>query len=387
MENSRELMINCLNFKKISRLPVSLHWWGIYKYESAGLDFKKDAWQEGIKISEVYIKFYEKFRPDWFHLHAGTPKYFKDSEIVKKDGKYILSITDKYRDLKKEDKYFSSGSAEDEEIIDFPDYLLSSRARKPKVDLSSKKKINDYIDKYIHLSSKEIIELGYTDHLNGIFKKYNKDAFLAVHIPSAICEIFDPTTGYLGFEEGLLAFYDQPEGMQYFLERCYIEQLEWAKAYAERGADAFIISESYISPDLANPDIYRKFLKHIHKDYFKEISDYGIEPLCLFWGNINPLLDDYCDVNVKGMLIEESKKGFDLDIVKIRQKTEGRVCLFGNLDSLNLLNSGTSENIKNEALRQSKGLNTGFIISNGSPITPGTPVENVKALIDFEKGV
>lgn len=385
MENSRELMINCLNFKKISRLPVSLHWWGIYKYESAGLDFKKDAWQEGIKISEVYIKFYEKFRPDWLHLHAGTPKYFKDSKIVKKDGRYILSITDKYRDLKKEDKYFSSGSAEDEEIIDFPDYLLSSRARKPKVDLSSKKKINDYIDKYIHLSSKEIAELGYTDHLNEIFKKYNEDAFLAVHIPSAICEIFDPTTGYIGFEEGLLAFHDQPEGMQYFLERCYIEQLEWAKAYAESGADAFIVSESYISPDLVNPDIYRKFMKHIHKDYFKEISNYGIEPLCMFWGNINPLIDDYCDVNVKGMLIEESKKGFDLDIVKIRQKTEGRVCLFGNLDSLNLLNSGTSENIKNEALRQSNGLNTGFIISNGSPITPGTPVENVKALIDFAK--
>ena len=385
MDSSRELMTNCLNFKRISRLPVSLHWWGIYKYESAGLDFKRDAWQEGSKISEVYIKFYEKFSPDWFHLHIGTPKYFKDSEIVKKDGRNMLSIADRYRGLKKEDKYFSCGSGLDEEIMDFPDYLLSSRAKKPKADLSSKKKIDDYVDKYIHLTSKEITELGYTDHLGEIHKKYNKDAFLAVHIPSAICEIFDPTTGYMGFEEGLLAFHDYPEGMQYFLERCYIEQLEWARAYADNGADAFIISESYISPDLASPDIYRRFMKHIHKDYFKEISGYGIEPLCMFWGNINPLIDDYCDVNLKGMLIEESKKGFELDVVKIRRKTEGKVCLFGNLDSLNLLNSGSHENIRSEALRQSDGLDTGFIISNGSPITPGTPAENVKALINFKK--
>jgi len=378
MESPKELMANCLNLKKISRLPVSLHWWGLYKYESAGLDFKRAAWQEGSKISEVYIKFYEKFKPDWFHLHIGTPKYFKDSEIVKKDERFLLSIADRHRDLKKEDKYFSCGNGLDEEIMDFPDYLLSSRAQRPKADLSSKKKIDDYADRYIHLSSKEITELGYTDHIAQIQKKYSKDAFLAVHIPSAICEIFDPTTGYLGFEEGLLAFHDYPEGMQYFLEKCYSEQLEWAKAYAAAGADAFIISESYISPDLASPDIYRKFMKHIHKDYFKEISGYGLEPLCMFWGNINPLIDDYCDVNVKGILVEESKKGFELDIIKLRQKTEGRVCLFGNIDSINLLNSGTP-------LRQSGGVNTGFITSNGSPITPGTPAENIKALIDLKK--
>ena len=55
--------------------------------------------------------------------------------------------------------------------MDFPDYLLSSRAKKPKADLSSKKKIDDYVDKYIHLTSKEITELGYTDHLGEIHKK------------------------------------------------------------------------------------------------------------------------------------------------------------------------------------------------------------------------
>ena len=58
-----------------------------------------------------------------------------------------------------------------------------------------------------------------------------------------------------------MSFYDYPEGMKYLLEKCYEEQLEWAKAFAEAGAHSFIISESYISPDLANPEIYRNFMK------------------------------------------------------------------------------------------------------------------------------
>ena len=113
--------------------------------------------------------------------------------------------------------------------------------------------------------------------------------FLAVHIPSAICEIFDPTTGYLGFEEGLMSFYDYPEGMKYLLEKCYEEQLEWAKAFAEAGAHSFIISESYISPDLANPEIYRNFMKPVHARYFQGIKNYGLIPICMFWGDVLPL--------------------------------------------------------------------------------------------------
>jgi hypothetical protein len=385
LENSKELMVKTINLKKTEKIPVAPHWWGIYKYEALGLDYKKDAWKGGQQLSEVYMNFYEKFKPDWFHLHVGTPKYFNDSEIIFKNGKSYLKIDEKFRSLKKEDKYFSSNSSDDEEIIDFPDYLLSSRRDKPKVNLSSKNKIEEFIKKYIHLSAQEIIEMGYTDHFPQIVNKYGNDVFIAVHIPSAICEIFDPTTGYLGFEQGLMSFHDYPEGMQYFLSRCYEEQLEWAKAYASAGAHSFIISESYISPDLANPQFYKQFMKHIHLDYFTEISSYGLIPICMFWGDVNPLLNDYCQTNVKAIMFEESKKGFNLDIGKIREQIGHKVCVFGNLDSIYLLREGSSEEIKNEIIRQAEGARYNFIISNGSPVTPGTPQQNLDILIKTGK--
>lgn len=387
MENSKDLMIKTLNLKKTGRPPVALHWWGIYKYEALGLDYKKDAWKEGEILSDVYGKFYEKFKPDWFHLHIGTPKYFKDCEIINKNGKSYLKISGKFKGLKKEDKYFSSNSSEDEEILDFPDYLLGSRCSRPKVDLSSIKKIDGFIKRYIHMSAREIREMGYTDHIAQIVTRYGDDVFLAVHIPSAICEIFDPTTGYLGFEEGLMSFYDYPEGIKYFLEKCYEEQLEWAKAFAEAGAHAFIISESYISPDLANPEIYRKFMKPVHARYFKEIKNYGLVPICMFWGDVLPLLDDYVQTNVMAIMFEESKKGFNLDIQKIRKKINNRICIFGNLDSNYLLREGSVREIKDEVIRQAEGARYNFIISNGSPVAPSTPEQNIRCLIDTGKEI
>jgi hypothetical protein len=381
LENSKDLMIKTLNLQKAARLPVALHWWGVYKYDALGLDYKKDAWKEGETLSDVYIKFYEKFKPDWFHLHIGTPRYFKDSEIINQNGKSYLKISEKLRSLKKEDKYFSSDSSEDEEIVDFPDYLLGSRCCRPKVDLSSIKKIDDFIKRYVHMSAGEIRDMGYTDHISRIVSGYGDDVFLAVHIPSAICEIFDPTTGYLGFEDGLMSFYDYPEGIKYLLEKCYEEQLEWAKAYAEAGAHAFIISESYISPDLVNPEIYRKFMKSVHAQYFKEIKNYGLVPICMFWGDVLPLLDDYAQTNVMAIMFEESKKGFNLDIQKIREKINNRVCVFGNLDSIYLLREGSIREIKDEVIRQAEGAGHNFIISNGSPVAPSTPEKNIKCLI------
>jgi hypothetical protein len=387
MQNSREIFIKILNHEKADRYPAAPHWWGVYKYQALGLDVKKAAWQEGAKIADIYMKFYEKFLPDWFHLHIGTPRYFKNSQIIQKNNKYFLVIDPEYRDLKSLDKYFSASCNDDEEIIDFPDFLLWSRNSKPKVDLSSKYGIDEFIRKYVHMDSDDIEKLGYTDHLKAVAEKYGNQVFIVCHIPSAICEIFDPMTGYTGFEQGLLAFHDWPEGMRYLLERCYEEQLEWAKAYAKAGAHGFAISEAYVSPDLANPGIYRKFIKDIHRNYFSEVKRMGLFPLCYFTGDINPIIEDIAGINLQALMIEESKKGFVLDVAKIRQKIGDRICVFGNIDSIYLLHDSPAGRVKDEVLAQLKGAENNFITCNGSPITPGTPEENVVALIEAGKSI
>ncbi len=330
MQNAKTIFLKTLNLEKADRVPCAPHWWGRYKYELPGHDYMRDAWQDGRALSGIYIDFYKRFRPDWFHLHIGTPIYFRDSEIIERDGASYLVIDPRYRPIKKEDRYFSVLSSDDEKIVDFPDYLLGSRARRPKVDLTNRRKIDEYIKRYVRMNTDEIIGMGYTDHLPEIVKRFGEDVLIAVHIPSAICEIFDPTTGYLGFESGLMALHDYPDGMRYLVQRCYEEQLQWAYAYARAGVHMFIISESYISPDIAGAGVYREYLKPVHREYFKEVSSCGMVPVLMFWGDVNPILDDLKEINIRALMIEESKKGFFLDAAGIAHSMSGRVCVFGN---------------------------------------------------------
>ena len=379
--SSKEIFMKALNHENAPRVPCAPHWWGVYKYELPGHDYLRDAWTDGTNLHSVYVDFYETFKPDWFHLHIGTPVYFRDAEIDQEGEKPFLRIAGRFRSVKGKDRYFSVNSSDDEEIVDFPDYLLSSRAYKPRVDIRSRGSIDDFIKRYVHMSSDRIISLGYTDHVRPLVEAYGDEVFIVVHIPSAICEIFDPITGYTGFEKGLMALHDEPDGMRYLIERCYIEQLEWIRAYAAAGVHGYCISESYISPDITGPGVYRDYVKAVHREYFSEVRRQGMIPLCHFWGDVNPLLSDLCEIGIDGLMVEESKKTFTIDICELSEKVGERLCLFGNLDSISLLHDGSSGEVKHEVMRQCGCSRGSFVVANGSPITPGTPRENVHALI------
>jgi hypothetical protein len=387
--NSRKRISDYLNLKKVSENAATLEWWGMYKYEFGGLDYKTEMFNDGVKLADIYSKFYEYFRPDWFHLHIGTPVYFKDSKVIEEKEQKYLEIDEKYIDLKAQDKYFACSSpASREKIIDIPDYILGSKKDRPKVDISSKKKIDNYINKYVYMDKNLIIKLGYTDHVKEIAKKYGDDVFINVHIPSMICEILDPFTGYIGFEEGLISFHDWPGGMKYLMEKCYETQLEWVKAYKEAGAHGFCISEDNMAADSISPDTYRKFLKTIHINFFKEVRNIGLFALLTFWGDINPLLEDIKEIGINGLAIEESRKNYKLDVVEIMKKIGDSLCLFGNMDSVNTLWRGAPEDIREKIDYQKGAKNYGnFIFQNGSPITPGTPKENILELLNYARKV
>src|SRR5665647_1237810 len=103
----REKIEKSLRLEKVSENVVTLEWWGLYKYEFSGIDYKSLVFSAGSTLTKVYEKFFNYFKPDWFHLQIGTPGYFQDSILIKENGKSFLIFQDKYSDLKREDKYFS----------------------------------------------------------------------------------------------------------------------------------------------------------------------------------------------------------------------------------------------------------------------------------------
>jgi uroporphyrinogen decarboxylase len=69
---------------------------------------------------------------------------------------------------------------------------------------------------------------------------------------------------------------------------------------------------------------------------------------------------------------------------EVRAKVGKKVCLLGNIPPLDVLTQGTPDSVK-AAVRQclqDHGENAGLIVSAGGGASPGTPKENIRAMID-----
>jgi uroporphyrinogen-III decarboxylase len=86
------------------------------------------------------------------------------------------------------------------------------------------------------------------------------------------------------------------------------------------------------------------------------------------------------------LALEESKKGFVTAIEDIVEKVKGRCAVLGNLDAINVLPNASEEQLRAEISRQiAAGRQNGsrFVMSLGSPVTPGTPAQKVRLYCDL----
>ncbi|GFN24214.1 uroporphyrinogen decarboxylase family protein [Thermanaeromonas sp. C210] len=75
------------------------------------------------------------------------------------------------------------------------------------------------------------------------------------------------------------------------------------------------------------------------------------------------------------------------DIGKVRELVGEKVCLLGNIPPLEVLTSGTPEDVEEAARNCLKkyGSKAGIILSAGGGTSPGTPGENIRALVKAAK--
>lgn len=113
----------------------------------------------------------------------------------------------------------------------------------------------------------------------------------------------------------------------------------------------------------------------------------GRDALSIYYcGNPNDRLDLLLSVGADALALEESKKGFAIDIDDVVERVQGRCALLGNLDAIHLLEHGSEAALCAEIARQlAAGRRTGrrFVMSIGSPVTPGTPVARVRPYCDL----
>ena len=130
---------------------------------------------------------------------------------------------------------------------------------------------------------------------------------------------------------------------------------------------------------------YERFSLPYVKEMVREIHRLGHKAILIYFGGIADRLHQIASTHADALSMETSMKGYINDIGEIAQDIGHHITLFGNIDPVTVLQRGTTAQLDADIAGQvAAGKGTrGFVISTGSPITPGTPLSRVREFIDL----
>ncbi|MBI2440680.1 MAG: hypothetical protein HYV35_04835 [Lentisphaerae bacterium] len=187
-----------------------------------------------------------------------------------------------------------------------------------------------------------------------------------------------------GFEGLMILAADRPELVEYACRRWLSHTLTILHLAKALGTELIWIEECLA--DMLSPEAFAKLSAPWASALTHEIHSLGMHSIYYFCGNPAGKWEAILATGADALALEESKKGFAIDIVDVARRVNGRAVLLGNLDAIGVLQNGTEQELRSEISRQvAAGRRNGsrFIMSIGSPVTPETPVERVRLYCDL----
>ncbi len=191
-----------------------------------------------------------------------------------------------------------------------------------------------------------------------------------------------------GFEGMMVFLIEKPALVQHAVQRFTAYSIAQVQAAARLGAAGVWIEDCMT--DMISPQHYRTFNLPYLRQITEAIHAAGMVGIHYFCGNPAGKWDLLLDTGADALALEESKKGFVIDIADVVERVNGRMVVLGNLDAVRILEQADDETLHAEIVRQIAAgrRNRGrFIMSLGSPVTPDTPLSRVRRYCDLTHSV
>ena len=185
--------------------------------------------------------------------------------------------------------------------------------------------------------------------------------------------------GLWGYEGLMVAIATRPHLVAAACERFLTLALREVQEAAALGVAGVFIEDCLT--DQIGPTAFRRLNLAYLRPLTEAIRAAGLQSIYYYCGDPNDRWEALVDVGADALALEESKKGFTIDIEEVAERIGGRCALLGNLDAIHLLPHATEEELAAEIRRQiGAGRRNGsrFVMSLGSPVTPGTPIARVR---------
>jgi len=157
--------------------------------------------------------------------------------------------------------------------------------------------------------------------------------------------------------------------------------MEIIRRYIDCGVDIMTYAEDLgmQSGPMLSPDHFRKYIKPSYERLIRPAKEKGIPIHMHSDGDIRTLVDDLIDGGVEVINLQDLVNGVDW----IARKFAGKVCVDLDIDRQNITCFGTPADIDRlirEEITSIGRKEGGLILTYG--LYPGTPLKNVKALMD-----
>jgi hypothetical protein len=221
---------------------------------------------------------------------------------------------------------------------------------------------------------------GRADLAEALLAEVGAQLYPITHISSALWS----TYSLWGFGGMMTMIATRPDLVTRACERYLAWSLYDVQVAAALGAQAIWIEECMT--DMISPADFAAFNLPYLRRLVEAIRAAGMQSIYYYCGNPAGKWEHLLDAGADAVALEEGKKGFAIDIEDVVERVRGRCTVLGNLDAIGVLQDGSEAELRAEIARQiAAGRRNGsrFILSVGSPVTPGTPVEQVRLYCDL----
>ncbi|MEW6752160.1 MAG: uroporphyrinogen decarboxylase family protein [Candidatus Latescibacterota bacterium] len=234
----------------------------------------------------------------------------------------------------------------------------------------------------VPFSADDFRRAGRTDLVEALRLSLGDELYPLASVPSPLWLCYH----LWGFEGMMTQVAQEPELVARACRRYLDLHLPGVHQAAALGAAGVWIEECLT--DLVSPQAYRRLCLPYLRAVVEETRACGMQSIYYYCGDPSDRFDLLVEAGADALSLEESKKGFTIDIEDVLARVNGRCAVLGNLDAVGVLQDDTEARLRQEVERQVRaGRRHGsrFVMGLGSPVTPGTPVARVRLYCDLAR--
>jgi len=221
-------------------------------------------------------------------------------------------------------------------------------------------------------------------HIKRIQERLGDGGIVLPRVPSSA---FNSAFGLRKLEDLFMDPLVNPDLYRELMEFCTNDVIQVGRAVALAGGDIMRIVGNVANSGMVGAKFYLDHIFGYEKRYIDSLKSNGTKVLFHNCGQCAALLEVYRDM-LEGQALESlSQPGSGGDVTSLKESREALgdgVVMVGNFDQVNLLRQGTTDQIRaavRKIFEETKGDHR-FIFSTSDSIIPGTPKENIVALVE-----